>query len=159
MDKTANNLERDLIQNLVDESCIDVIKSNNDHVCAPVRTVSASTNESKTKRVWSSLDKIERNVGRDPVADSHVEEIGSIYDVCDPVRTVVDSTKERLRRIKGQVSACLSDPTNIFKLFTSHCFEILLLEQVFHVIDNNQLLLLRIGTDGQILERFPIVAV
>jgi len=42
------------------------------------------------------------------------------------VRTVVDSTKERLRRIKGQV---------------------------FHVIDNNQLLLLRIGTDGQILER------
>jgi len=42
------------------------------------------------------------------------------------VRTVVDGTKERLRRIKGQV---------------------------FHVIDNNQLLLLRIGRDGRILER------
>ena len=104
------------------------------------------------------MDKIERNVGRDPVADSHVEEIGSINDVCDPVRTVMDSTKERLRRIKGQVSDCFFDPTNIFKQFTSHCFDILLLEQVFHVIDNNQLLLLRIGTDGQILERFPIVA-
>ena len=157
MDKIANNLERDVTQNLVDENCM---KSNNDHACDPVRTVSASTNErlSKNKRVWSSLDEIERNVGRDPVADSHVEEIGSINDVCDPVRTVVDSTKERLRRIKGHVSGCLFDPTNIFKQFTSHCFDILLLEQVFHVIDNNQLLLLRIGTDGQILERFPIVA-
>ena len=157
MDKTANNLERDLIQNLVDENCIDVIKSNNDHACDPVQTVSASTNErlSKTKRVWSSMDKIERNMGRDLIADSHVEEVGSNNDVCDPVRTVVDSTKERLRRIKGQVSGCLFDPTNIFKQF---CFDILLLEQVFHVIDNNQLLLLRIGTDGQILERFPIVA-
>ena len=157
MDKTANNLERDLIQNLVDENRM---KSNNDHACDPVQTVSASTNErlSKTKRVWSSMDKIERNVGRDPVADSHVEEIGSINDVCDPVRTVVDSTKERLRRIKGQVSGCLFDPTNIFKQLTPYCFDILLLEQVFHVIDNNQLLLLRIGTDGQILERFPIVA-
>ena len=157
MDKIANNLERDLIQNLVDENRM---KSNNDHACDPVQTVSASTNErlSKTKRVWSSMDKIERNVGKDLFADSHVEEIGSNNAVCDPVRTVVDSTKERLRRIKGQVSGCLFDPTNIFKQFTSHCFDILLLEQVFHVIDNNQLLLLRIGTDGQILERFPIVA-
>ena len=113
MDKIANNLERDLIQNLVDE---DRMKSNNDHACDPGRTVSASANErlSKTKRVWSSMDKIERNVGRDPVADSHVEEIGSINDVCDPVRTVVDSTKERLRRIKGQVSGCLFDPSNIY---------------------------------------------
>jgi len=43
------------------------------------------------------------------------------------VRTVVDNTKERLRKIKGQV---------------------------FHVIDNNQLLQLRIGRDGRIsLER------
>ena len=162
MDKIANNLERDVTQNLVDENCM---KSNNDHACDPVRTVSASTNErlSKTKRVWSSMDKIERNVGRDPIAESHVgeiciEEIGSNNAVCDPVRTVMDSTKERLRRIKGQVSDCLFDPTNIFKQFTSHCFDILLLEQVFHVIDNNQLLLLRIGTDGQILERFPIAA-
>ena len=113
MDKIANNLERDLIQNLVDENRM---KSNNDHACDPVQTVSASTNErlSKTKRVWSSMDKIERNVGRDPVADSHVEEIGIINDVCDPVRTVVDSTKERLRRIKGQVSGCLFDPSNIY---------------------------------------------
>ena len=162
MDKIANNLERDVTQNLVDENCM---KSNNDHACDPVRTVSASTNKgrpnerlSKTKRVWSSMDKIERNMGRDLIADSHVEEVGSNNDVCDPVRTVVDSTKERLRRIKGQVSGCLFDPFNIFKQFTSHCFDILLLEQVFHVIDNNQLLLLRIGTDGQILERFPIVA-
>ena len=30
----------------------------------------------------------------------------------------------------------------------------LILLQVFHVIDNNQLLLLRIGTDGRILERY-----
>ena len=29
--------------------------------------------------------------------------------------------------------------------------------QVFHVIDNNQLLLLRIGTDGRILERYDHV--
>ena len=28
--------------------------------------------------------------------------------------------------------------------------------QVFHVIDNNQLLLLRIGTDGRILERYVL---
>ena len=48
--------------------------------------------------------------------------------------------------------------SSIRPIFTSHCFDILLLEQVFHVIDNNQLLLLRIGTDGQILERFPIAA-
>ena len=157
MDKIANNLENNLTQNLVDENCIDAIKSINDHACDPGRTVSASANErlSKTKRVWSSMDKIERNVGKDLFADSHVEEIGSNNAVCDPVRTVVDSTKERLRRIKGQVSDCLFDPTNIFKQF---CFDILLLEQVFHVIDNNQLLLLRIGTDGQILERFPIAA-
>ena len=113
MDKTANNLERDLIQNLVDENRM---KSNYDHACDPVQTVSASTNErlSKTRRVWSSLDKIEGNVGKDMFADSHVEEIGSVNDVCDPVRTVMDSTKERLRRIKGQVSGCLFDPTNIF---------------------------------------------
>ena len=120
MDKIANNLERDVTQNLVDENCM---KSNNDHACDPVRTVSASIKErlSKTKRVWSSMDKIERNMGRDLIADSHVEEVGSNNDVCDPVRTVVDSTKERLRRIKGQVSGCLFDPTNIFKQFTSHC--------------------------------------
>ena len=113
MDKIANNLERDVTQNLVDENCM---KSNNDHACDPVRTVSASIKErlSKTKRVWSSMDKIERNMGRDLIADSHVEEVGSNNDVCDPVRTVVDSTKERLRRIKGQVSGCLFDPTNIF---------------------------------------------
>jgi len=63
-------------------------------------------------------------VEREAVSDTRQEETGSVSDTRQVVKQVVDTTKEKLRQIKGQV---------------------------FHVVaGNNQLLRLRVGTDGKI---------
>ena len=68
-------------------------------------------------------------------------------ETSDKLKSVMDNTKEKLRQIKGQVTLTYSGGQINMSMMT--------VLQVFHMMDGkNQLVRLRVGTDGKIsLER------